>query len=560
MAVAHVLTEATGFSDRLEAETVRGARVEAQEVTRIVGKAQLLGHISLNIQPGELVAIVGVSGAGKSTLLRTLAGLDRASSGTVLHDGRAVGDAGVVENIGYVPQDDIIHTDLPLRQALLFAGRLRLPRDVPRAEVSRVVDATLARLDLQAHAKTVVRDLSGGQRKRASIAVELLTRPRLFVLDEPTSGLDPATAAEVMAVLRAMAASGTTVILTTHRPEDVSECDRVVFLANGGRLAFDGVPSSILSYFEVERFAEIYSRVWREETPDWWAAEFERSRGPRLLPPPAPPPEPQRRSRRGDVRGLLLQWVTLVGREAALLLRNRLTLAIMVGSPVLVTMMMAILFRAGTFEGGASDQRANLVFWLAFDGFFFGLTYGLLQVVVEFPIFQRERLAGLGVGTYVASKLAVMLPVLAAIDVMILAALWGTDRLPDVGLGTYSLLAGLFLLDATAGLGFGLLASALVRNPAQAALALPMICFPQVLFGGAIVPSASMSSVGSAMSGGMATRWAFEGMRRALDVPSPAPGGGSGEPTGQAIATLAVMALGLALLTVVALHRRTARS
>ena len=159
--------------------------------------------LSLTVKPGELVAIAGGSGAGKTTLLETLAGLQPPSAGQVWHDGIIRGARPSMDaRIGYVPQDDIIHLEMPLRRTLRYAARLRLPAGTSAAEADRVVEETMRDLDLADRADVPVRALSGGQRKRASIAVELLTRPSLFFLDEPTSGLDPSTAADVMRLLR----------------------------------------------------------------------------------------------------------------------------------------------------------------------------------------------------------------------------------------------------------------------------------------------------------------------------------------------------------------------
>lgn len=185
--------------------------VDAIDVSRRVGARQILQKLSLSIEPGELVAIAGGSGAGKTTLLKILAGLQPPSGGAVSHN-----LAGRDTGIGYVPQDDIIHLEMPLRRTLRYAARLRLPAGTTAAEADRIVEQTMADLDLTDRAEVPVRSLSGGQRKRASIAVELLTRPSLFFLDEPTSGLDPSTAADVMRLLRGLSERGVTVVLTTH--------------------------------------------------------------------------------------------------------------------------------------------------------------------------------------------------------------------------------------------------------------------------------------------------------------------------------------------------------
>src|SRR3954463_15524275 len=189
--------------------TAPAGRVDAVNVSQHVGARQILQELSLSVEPGELVAIAGGSGAGKSTLLEILAGLQPPSAGQVRHDGVVRGARVSADSrIGYVPQDDIIHLEMPLRRTLRYAARLRLPAGTTGAEADRVVEETMRDLDLADRADVPVRARSGGQRKRASIAVELLTRPRLFFLDEPTSGLDPSTAADVMRPLRGGAHPG----------------------------------------------------------------------------------------------------------------------------------------------------------------------------------------------------------------------------------------------------------------------------------------------------------------------------------------------------------------
>ncbi|MDT5107729.1 MAG: hypothetical protein QOI25_5242 [Mycobacterium sp.] len=496
-------------------------RVDAVNVSRRVGARQILQELSLSVEPGELVAIAGGSGAGKSTLLEILAGLQPPSVGEVRHDGVVRGARVSADSrIGYVPQDDIIHLEMPLRRTLRYAARLRLPAGTSAAEADRVVEETMHDLDLADRAELPVRALSGGQRKRASIAVELLTRPRLYVLDEPTSGLDPSTAADVMRLLRRLSQRGVTVVLTTHEPEGIDRCDRVVFLARDGHLVFTGSPTEARRYFGVDNLADVYDRLAGEDTPAIWAERFTDSRPksearPRLAPLPVP-------ATHSDVKrtGMVRQWWLLTRRNVDVLLRNRLTMAVLLGSPVLVTAMMATLFTRGAFDprSAADVGPAQIVFWIAFDGFFFGLTYGLLQIVGEMAVFRRERLAGLSVGAYVASKVTALLPVLAGVSAVLLGVLRVLGRLPAVGWDVYAFLFVTIVIEATSALALGLLASAAVSNAAQAALALPMLCFPQVLFGGAIVPVDEMATPGRLMSFGLSNRHAFEALGRDLDL------------------------------------------
>ncbi|UXA08243.1 ATP-binding cassette domain-containing protein [Mycobacterium sp. SMC-2] len=497
-----------------------GARVEAIDISRRAGGRQTLQRMSLAVEPGELVAIAGGSGAGKTTLLEVLAGLQPPSAGELRHDGVARRPRITTDSrVGYVPQDDIIHLEMPLRRTLRYAAQLRLPAGTSAAETERIVEETLKDLDLADRADVPVRALSGGQRKRASIAVELLTRPRLFFLDEPTSGLDPSTAAEVMRLLRRLSQRGVTVVLTTHEPAGIDRCDRVVFLARDGHLAFSGSPAAARHYFGVADLAEVYERLAGEHTPQIWAERFA---GSRLNAPASHGPTQRRVPTPSGVKhtGRLRQWWLLTRRNVDVLSRNRLTLAILLGSPVLVTAMMATLFKRGEFEPrtAAGVGPAQIVFWIAFDGFFFGLTYGLLQIVGEMAVFRRERLAGLSVGAYVASKITALLPVLAGVSAVLLVVLRALGRLPAVGWDVYAFLFATILIEATSALALGLFASAAVSNAAQAALALPMLCFPQVLFGGAIVPVDQMATPGRLMSLALSNRHAFDALGRGLSL------------------------------------------
>jgi ABC transport system ATP-binding/permease protein len=508
---------------RLETRGAVGARIDVAGVGQHAGERQILHEVSLSIEPGELIAIAGGSGAGKTTLLEILAGLRAPSTGQVRYDGSRL-DAGATRHsgIGYVPQDDIIHGEMPLRRTLRYAARLRLPAGTSSGQADRVVDDILRELDLADRRDVAVRMLSGGQRKRASIAVELLTRPGTFFLDEPTSGLDPSTSAEVVRLLRQLTRRGVTVVLTTHEPATIDRCDQVVFLTRNGHLAFAGPPAQARRYFGVEDLVEVYRRLATEDTPRAWAERFAAWRQPAGLPAATPaepvraPAQPAKGERHSP--SVPRQWWLLTRRNAEVLVRNRLTLAILLGSPVLVTAMMAVLFQPGAFDGrGAADiGPAQIVFWVAFAGFFFGLTYGLLQIVGERAIFRREHRSGLSASAYVAAKVGVLVPVLAAVTAVLLGVLRALDRLPAMGWGVYASLQVTLLVEAVSALALGLLASATVSTAAQAALALPMLCFPQVLFAGAVVPVADMAAPGRWLSLGLANRYSFEALGHAL--------------------------------------------
>jgi ABC-type multidrug transport system ATPase subunit/ABC-type multidrug transport system permease subunit len=580
---------------------------------RVRSGDEILHDISLAVEHGELVAIIGASGSGKTTLLDTMSGLRPPWSGSVL---RAPG------NVGYVPQGDAIHLALPLARTLRYAALLR---EADRRDTA--VSDVLRTLDLAGRSVVPVGDLSGGERKRASIAAELVAKPGLFFLDEPTSGLDPARGSELMRILRRMCDGDTTVVLTTHNPLDADRCDKIAVLANGGYLAFYGTPAAARDYFGADSLDEIYERLAGLGDPvkAWSRRFFPFSRtngaasstpavpsqpGPATLLPdvagplsagpvardqvvsalddpmlddlamdePGPggdveaghpdggrldvadpdaadgavaadaagaagPLAPPDGAARDDANGTgadavaagrpalgqaaeathgalraLRQWAVLTKRNADILARSRLTLAILAGSPVAVLLMFLVLFRPGAFDPAQPNPAATemILFWVAFGGFFFGLTYGLLQICAEFAVLRRERFAGLNAGAYVLAKAAVLVPVLALVDVLFLVVLRALGRLPPGGGYPASFVT--LLLSSVAALGLGLLISAAVSEPSQATIAMPIVCFPQVLFVGAILPVPAMALVGHWISYAMTNRWTFEALGHSMGV------------------------------------------
>jgi ABC-type multidrug transport system ATPase subunit len=472
--------------------------IELRGVGQQAGGQPILRDVSLVTRPGELVAIIGGSGTGKTTLLDTMCGLRPPAAGQVRRGG--------ADGYGYVPQDDIIHLTLPLRRTLEYTAGLRLP---PGADRRQAVSDVLATLELTDRASVPVSQLSGGQRKRASIAAELLTQPDLFFLDEPTSGLDPARGAELMRTLRKLADDGTTVVLTTHNPLDAERCDKVAVLAGSGYLVYFGPPAGACAHFGTDRIEGVYELVAGEDAAREWAGRYAAPESADGTSSPA-----GKRSRTGALR----QWQLLTRRNAEILTRSPLTLAILAGSPVMVLAMFLVLFQPDAFGPGRPSPQATvqILFWVAFGGFFFGLTYGLLQIVAELAVLRRERFAGLRVGPYVLAKVAVLLPLLAIVDAAFLAVLRLLQRLPASG--DYGAVFAVLVLSSAAALGLGLLISAAVAEPAQATLAMPMVCFPQVLFVGAILPVPVMAVVGRWISYAMSNRWAFEGLGHSFDV------------------------------------------
>lgn len=278
-AAAPLATHAPADENAAPARVAAGVVLAAHGLTVRAGRRRTLNDVSLICRPGELMGIVGASGAGKSTLLRALAGVKRPGTGEVLFDGVPLYHnlAALRTRIGYVPQDDVIHRRLTVEHALRYAAALRLPRGTSRRERNARVAEVIAELGLEGQRRQLVGRLSGGQRKRVSIGVELLTRPAAFFLDEPTAGLDPGTGSRLIKLLRGLADGGRTVVLTTHVVQDIKYCDRICVLTHDGRLAFIGPPSEALTYFDVTDFDELYDRLDNELRPEEWEERFRAS-------------------------------------------------------------------------------------------------------------------------------------------------------------------------------------------------------------------------------------------------------------------------------------------
>jgi hypothetical protein len=321
-----------------------------------------------------------------------------------------------------------------------------------------------------------------------------------------------------MATLRRLAANGTTVVLTTHNPEDLPASDRIVVVA-GRTVVATGSPDDVRRRFGVDHLADIYLRM----TQVSGAGDGTTDPAPAAMAAAAPAGRHARNARARRARAntsRTAQWRALTSRNIAILRRNRLTLAIMLAAPALVIGMFTMLFRPGALEPPGVDAPAAIstTYWMAFAAFFFGLTYGLLQICTEVPIVRREVFVGVRIGPYLAAKITVLAPVLAFVNVAMLAVLRALDRLPALSTAAYGRIAVSLFITSLAALALGLLASSGVADPAQATLALPMLCFPAVLFAGAVLPVAAMDAGGRAVSIVTIARWAFEALGHDLHL------------------------------------------
>lgn len=511
-----------------------GIRIDLIDVRKTVrgrgGERTLLHDVDLSILPGEFVAIVGGSGAGKTTLMDAMAGLRPATSGTVLYNGRDYyKDIDQYRHVlGYVPQDDIIHPDMTVRRTLRYSAKLRLPRDTTAEHIEDAVDSRLAELGLAEREDVVVGRLSGGQRKRASIAIELLSEPRVLYLDEPTSGLDPATEFHMMKLLRRLADDGRTVVLTTHATKNVGLCDKIVVLARNGHLAYVGPPGGALAYFGVEAFDEIYDKL-EEGDPGSWGERFDASPE-RLAADSSIQPgsgaaasnevEVATAPRRGGPRQLLHQLKVLAARNLHIH-RKPQNLMPLVMQPVVLSLLILALFKPSIWDPATRNANTamQLVYTFDFVMFLFGLLFGAQEMVKETPIFRRERTVDVRVLPYLLSKASFLAPLLALVATAMTALFYFLDRLPEgAGSDVYIPLWFTLVLTGWAGMGMSLLISSVVKTSQQATDLLTPWIAPQVLFAGALLAVPAMGFVGRMIANITAVRWSFEASAQATNL------------------------------------------
>lgn len=476
-------------------------RIDAVDLVRRAGRhggAVLLDNVGVSILPGEFVALIGGSGAGKSTLLHALAGVAPPQAGTVLYSGqdiyrRATPYAGL---IGYVPQDDILHRDLTVERALAYAARLRLPPDTAGAERERRIEAVLADVQMAPQRRQAISKLSGGQRKRVSIDVELLANPSVLFLDEPTSGLDPGLDKAVMHLLRRLGEEGRTIVLVTHATENIGQCDLVAFLA-GGRLVYYGPPNVAPDFFGVAGFPDIYTLFADPEEAGARELRFrqsglyrthvlERQEGSAAaLVPLDAPPRPVRRLRAAAFR----QWALLSARYAELVGRDRVNLGLLLAQTPLVAAALTLVTSREMYTGAKINNTQQILLMLTIATLWFGTTNAAREIVKERLVYLRERLVNLRLFPYILSKVGV-LAVLGLVQVIALFAIVSlkTPYLPARGIllpAPLEMVISLALC-ALAGLFGGLLISSLVRSTDRAMSIVPIVLIPQIVFSGAV--------------------------------------------------------------------------
>ena len=522
-----------------------GVRLDAAKLVRTVGSPKapitIIDGVSFSILPGEMVAIMGPSGAGKTSVLTTIAGYTPPSDGTVYMDGLSLYKHYDVfrRAIGYVPQEDVMHRTLTVQEVLFYKARLDFPAEVSDDEIYERITTVLRQLDLEKQRDTLVGDavrrgLSGGQRRRLNVAMELLGEPSLLLLDEPTSGLDARSAMQLIRQCRGLANGGRTVAMTIHQPrrEAFDLFDKLLLLTKGGKLAYFGPTREVKRYFSersemppesannpadyvLDVLDPLEPSLARE--PLHWRKEFRQShfyerfvRSRLTKEDRSTEREAGRKRRSGDLvrANPLRQTLQLTRRYALLKWRDRQALMVQMAQSPVIGLLAVLLFYKGRYAPMVmQDDVTPTLFVLMASAVWFGCSNVAREIVGEAAVFRRERMGSLRPGPYLCSKLIVQGTLVALQVVLLLAIL-----IPLIPLqGGVLRLFGVALLAGWSAMALGLLVSAVARTELQAIQFVPLVILPQIMLSGILLAVAGekASMMATWLSKPILLRWAY---------------------------------------------------
>ncbi len=454
---------------------------------------KILRDINFSIKPNEFVAIIGGSGTGKSTLMNGICGMSRPSEGNVLYDNEELYENydALKSLIGYVPQEDIVHKDLTLYKMLMYTAEIRMPNDSTKEERIKRVNEVIDMVELKGREDTLIKKLSGGQQKRASIAVELISDPSVFFLDEPTSGLDPGTERNLMNTLKKLTYRNKTVIMITHMTMNINLCDKLIILGEGGRLCFFGDPKGALDFFGVSDFVDIYDKLM--DNANQWQLKFENSNyyeKKQFINSKKNTKDDKKRNK--NKTSSFKQLIVLSKRYLEILFSDKRRLGILLIQAPLLAILLSFVSYNTNYQGEVTvfkyaGEAKSFLFALSCAAFWIGILNSIQEICKERDILKRELMANLKILPYVFSKLLVLGTLCIFQSVfLIFISLIILRGLPPGNLGINSYF-GMYLntfLTAFSAACLGLLVSGVSKNSDRAMTMAPIILMPQILFSG----------------------------------------------------------------------------
>lgn len=493
----------------------QGIAIKGITLDKWVGKKdsrkQILQNANINIQGNEFVAIIGGSGAGKSTLMGILNGSDMKFEGDVYYNSLSLKENfnHLKRLVGYVPQEDIIYENLKLRRMLYYTAILRMPNDTTKQEIEERIDYVLNTLDLKERQDTYIRKLSGGQKKRASIAVELLADPKLFFLDEPTSGLDPGMEKSLMETLRTLSKKqDRTIVMVTHTTQNLDLCDKVIFMGPGGRVCFVGSVDGAKEFFQTDDLTSIYNLI--HDAPEMWSGRFaaaehsQNSDVRRELSPERKKMQSAKKTSSG------LQFCTVVRRYLELMCNDRKRLAVLLLQPILIGVLLSIVADDDIFD--IYESTKSMMFVLSCSAIWLGVFDSIQEICKERNILRREYMAGLKMGVYILSKLFVQCLLGAVQSICLVFTFLLIVKGNEEGILFDSFYLEILVtvwLTVLASIAMGFIISAIVRTGDKAMAAAPFVLIVQLLFSGILF---ELKGVAEYISYITVSRWSVEAL------------------------------------------------
>lgn len=510
-----------------------GLSLKARGITKVVKgaggkKKAILNDVSLDIQPNEFVAIIGGSGAGKTTIMNAISCFEPEFSGLVETSG-----VNLKENfdtlkgiIGFAPQQDILYENLTLSRMLTNAARLRMPKGTRRGEIRARIDEVLQMVELTPYRNTLISKLSGGQKKRASIAVELLSDPRIFFLDEPSSGLDPGTEKSLMIMLNHMAKEQSkTIIMVTHNVSNLELCDQVIFMAPGGRLAFEGPVQEAREFFHVSDLTDIYNQL-ADDRSGLAARRFAQSRpmntnmnmntngtwnGNQNWNPQASPIPFQKEN-----DSAFRQYGIFLDRYFAILLRDPKKLAMLLVMPVLIALLLKVVSSDGVFDN--YNDTKSMLFSLSSSAIWIGLFNTIQEICKERVIVRREYMSKLKLFPYLMAKFTIS-GILGLLQALLLGGIYCAlmGNLPEGILFSSSvpeiILTLWFTILASEAMGF--IVSSVAKSGDKAMTYAPILLIVQLLFSGILFEMKGFSELLSMLT---ISKWSVEALGSSVNL------------------------------------------
>ncbi len=486
-------------------EATTAGVMRAEGVTVRAADQTILQPTSIELTTGRLVGLIGPSGGGKTTLLRVLAGEAAPSAGTV-----TIGDVPLADRtdaVGYVPFADLLHDRLTAREALGYAAALRALPDATDAERDNRVDGVLDELSLTDRGDAMIGSLSGGERRRAAVGLELLGHPSVLLLDEPATGLDARLERRLMELLRQLADEGRAVVVATHATASLELCDEIAVMGEDGRLRFRGTPDAMLEHFRIPTYERVYDALEASPSDGPHADDTlpAGSRGPALAP--------------ARLASLPRQAALLASRYTRTFTRDQRTLAVLLGQAPVIGLAIGLVLPHAVLGDPALAGYFGVIlaFLLTVGSLWLGVITGCREVVKEQAIVMREAATGVRVDAFLLSRCMVLFPV-AAFQAVIMLLVVGIFQPLGITGADFGTMLVLCVLTSWAAVTLGLLVSAFAGSTDQATSSVPLVLIPQLLLAGAVIPVAKMIGAMKALSLLALSRWSFAGLGHSLDL------------------------------------------